>query len=55
MIDRTEGAVEALSWALLTLERLHVTGKANAEIQGAINDLLRGSATDFRLRVRIHA
>jgi hypothetical protein len=55
MIDRTEGALEALGWVLLTMERMHVTGPITKEVQSAINDLLRGSAVDFKARIRVVA
>jgi len=53
MNGRSEGAIEALGWVLMLIERGESAGKVRVQVNGAMRDLLRGSGRDFRERIKL--
>ena len=51
--DYARGALEALAWVLSLLDELQDPRVIRRQVEGARDDILRGSSIDFREKIRI--
>jgi len=51
--DYARGALEALAWVLSLLDELQDPRMIRRQVEGARDDILRGSSIDFREKIKI--